>query len=411
MRPAHEASGALRFAWRLTMVMLGCAAAPAAQGREGNVFTPYAALSLTMDNNLFRLPEDVNVAQVSGRSERGDLIRTLQAGLRGERYIGRQRLSFDVSANQNRYRTYAYLNADLVNAAGTWIWQLGHDLSGEIGTDQVQALTGFNDIRSAARNVTTTRVDRATANYNLHPSWRLSTALYETNQKNSAAERASANFKTEALEAGVTYMPASGNRVTLRARSTRATYPTRQVFLGTPINNDFVQDDLETEASWQISGQSRLSMLLAQTRRHYADLPQRDYNGPVGRLNWEWQASGKTLLNAGLKREIGAYQDFTTNYIVTDSVSLTVTYLASIKTQVQGRLENKSRRFLGDPGFVLTGVERRVDHVNSASLSVSHDLAWAMRISASLQKESRRSNTAGFNYDDTSATLSLQITW
>jgi len=411
MRIQAKAARARRLGLRGIALLAGCMAGATSHARDGNVFTPYLSLSYTMDDNLFRLPADVDAAQVTGRSQRGDLIRSLQAGVRGERYIGRQRLSFDISANQNRYRTYAYLDADLVNGSATWAWQLGHDLSGEIGTERVQSLTGFSEVRSTARNISTTQISRATANYALAPSWRLVGGVYDTRQRNSSVERTGGNSETEAVDGGLSYTPPSGNRLTVRARNTRASYPNRQIFLGTSVSNDFTQDDLEAEIYWQVSGQSRFSGLFAKTSRHYPDLPQRDYNGPTGRANWEWQATGKTSFNLGLKREIGAYQDFTTNYIVTDGVSLTAVRQVTAKTQIQGRLEAKTRRFLGDPGIVLNNTERRIDRVNSAGLTLSYQLAWPLVLNATLQNEKRTSNTTGFGYQDTSATLSVQLQW
>ena len=408
--PTPWSAGVAHTALRTALVLLGCVT-PAAEGREGNVLIPYAALNLTIDNNLFRLPADVDARLVAGRGERGDVIETAQAGLRADRLIGRQRLSFDISANRTRYNTYGYLNADLVNASGTWTWQLGHDLGGEVGSDRLQSLTGFSDIRSAARNVTTSRVDRATAHYDLDPSWRVIGGAYQTTVQNSSPERIGGNFKAEAVEGGASYLPASGNRITVRGRSTRASYPNRQFLFGVSVSNDYTQDDVEVEAYQQVSGHSVLSALLARTRRHYPDLQQRDFNGYTGRANWDWQASGKTLLTLGWKREIGAYQDTTNNYIVTDAVSLTSVYQAGFKTRLQGRLESKERRYLGDPGFVLSSAPRRDDRINSIALTLSHDLTRAAQVTGTVQRELRVSNTNGFNYADTTGTLSLQLTW
>lgn len=411
MRPPRAFTRGARASLRAAVLLLGCAAGGAAHGREGNVFTPYAALSLTMDTNVFRLPAGFDPTPLTGQSQRGDLISSDSFGLRGDRWVGRQHLTFDVSVNDTRYRTYSYLNANLFNGSGTWAWQLGHDLSGEIGSDRSQALTGFSDVRSAERNISTTTVDRVTLNYNPQASWRLSSGVYETMFENSSADRAAGNFKATAIEAGITYMPVSGNHFTLRARGTRADYPVEQVILGTQVSNNYTQADLETEIYWQISGESLLSVLLADTHRRYPDVPQRDFNGPAGHVSWDWQAHGKTLLNLTWKRELAVYQDITDNYIVTDTLALTPTYQASAKTQLQGRLYAVTRRFLGDPGFVLGGFERRVDHVHGASLIWNYDVIQAVRLSANLVRELRSSNTAGFDYADTSATLSVQFTW
>jgi hypothetical protein len=152
-------------------------------------------------------------------------------------------------------------------------------------------------------------------------------------------------------------------------------------------------------------------LLLAESRRHYADLAQRDYKGPSGHLVWDWQVSGKTLLDVALKRELGAYQDITDNYIVTDALALTPSYQATAKTQLQSSFYLISRRFLGDPGFVIAGTERRVDHVKGVSQTLNYDATRYLRLSATAKRELRVSNIAGFNYGDTSATLSVQFTW
>ncbi|HEY4375323.1 MAG TPA: XrtB/PEP-CTERM-associated polysaccharide biosynthesis outer membrane protein EpsL [Burkholderiales bacterium] len=405
-------TGARSAAWtRASLILLGCVLAPAAEAREGNVFTPYANASVTYDDNLFRIPAGLDVSTLSGKSQRGDMITSTQEGLRGDRYLGRQRLTFDASINQARYRTYTYLNADLVNASGTWAWQLGHNLSGEIGSEYLQSLTGFSDVRSVDRNVTSVRNDRATLDYQLHPDWHLLGGLYQTVVENSATSHTGGDFTTQAAEAGGSFTPSSGNHIALRARYTKASYPNQQFIFGVPVSNDFDESTASVDFYWQPHGLSQVSGLLAYARRHYADLAQRDYNGPTGSLNWLLQATGKTQLSLGVKREIGAFFDVTDNYILTDSETLGATYQATPKTQVQARFDHRVRRFLGDPGFFIAGTQRRVDTSNTASLTVNYDVAWPVRISATLARDLRSSTAAGFAYADTSAILSLQFTW
>lgn len=399
-------------AWTRTgMLLLGCALAPAALARDGNVFTPYANASVTYDDNLFRVPAGFDVTSLSGNSQRGDIITSTQEGLRGDRYLGRQRLTFDASINQARYRTYTDLNADLVNASGTWAWQFGHNLSGEIGSEYLQSLTGFADVRSADRNITSVRNDHATIDYQLHPDWHLLGGLYQSVVGNSAASRTGGDFTTEAAEAGSSYTPSSGNHVALRARYTKASYPNNQLVFGVPVSNDYNESAASMDFYWQPHGKSQVSGLLAYTRRHYPDLQQRDYNGPTGNLTWLLQATGKTQLTFAAKREIGAFIDVTDNYILTDTGTLAAAYQATLKTQVQARFDHRVRRFLGDPGIFIAGAERRIDTSNTASLTVNYDAAWPLRISATVTRDLRSSNAAGFAYADTSAILSLQFTW
>jgi hypothetical protein len=84
-------------------------------------------------------------------------------------------------------------------------------------------------------------------------------------------------------------------------------------------DNQFTQYDAGVDLSWAIGGNAELLGNIAYTKRELPNVPNRDFSGPTGNLRLNWRLTGKTGLNAGLFRGIGAVEDITRT-IVTDSV-------------------------------------------------------------------------------------------
>jgi hypothetical protein len=124
----------------------------------------------------------------------------------------------------------------------------------------------------------------------------------------------------------------------------------------------------------------------------------------TGQLNVNWAITAKTAIMAGALRELGSYQTNTSSYYQGQSVFVAPTWKATEKTAVRLRYDYGVRNFRGPlPGFAAT--DRR-DTGSLLTLAYDWQPVRALKLTASLQRDQRRSTEPGFDYRSTALGIS-----
>src|SRR5947207_9711527 len=114
-----------------------------AQARDVAKVTPFVAETLTSDDNVFRMSKDIDPATVVGSRSRGDTYRTTSFGLGVDVPVSLQRFVGSLTFNSTRYQRFAGLDSDGHDLRGSWLWQGGKDLRGELGLSETYSLASF----------------------------------------------------------------------------------------------------------------------------------------------------------------------------------------------------------------------------------------------------------------------------
>ena len=200
----------------------------------------------------------------------------------------------------------------------------------------------------------------------------------------------------------------------LNFRYTNGEYPNRTVGAGSQIDNAYQQYTAEGTGEYQISGRSRVSGNLGFTSRQHKQLAQRNFNGLTGRLTLVHTISDKTSINASGFREIGAWEDFADNYIVTTGFSVSPTQVLTEKLYLQAAFSMRHRSFEGDPNPGALSGFNRADTFQSYSFTVSWLPLRQSRIDTTLSYDTRNANAAFGGRSDfrvTTLMVSGQITF
>ncbi|GAB4166584.1 MAG: hypothetical protein Fur0039_03590 [Rhodocyclaceae bacterium] len=383
------------------------AGAGGARADEGDVLNFFAGASLTRDDNVFRLPEGLGLVGGTGFTaggQRSDAVRNLFMGATLDKPLGRQMLRGRFTANQVRYQRFDFLDYDGTDAKASWLWRIGKRWDGEASYERSESLTAFDDFRSPVKNLTRIDTARLAANYWLHPDWTLVASVEGGRGRNSTAIRLPNDYDRDALQAGVRFGPATGNRIGLDLRRTAYHFPNRAA--GSTFGNDQTQHDIEGTARWSFTGKSRLSARAGYRRMSHEERSERDFAAPTARIDYDWTPGGKAALNVALRREISSFETVSTSFIDTRAVSVSPTWTPGAHTQVQGRLEYRLLTYRGDIG---SGLPQREDTGWVAALTAS----WAPRrfalLSLTVQHDRRDSNTSGLSYRDNLGALSAQL--
>ena len=92
----------------LLALALGVPALAWAEGADD--LTLSASIGLIHDSNLFRLPSNINLLPLLGRSSAAETINTTALGLNYQRSYSLQKVEFDVNVTDYRYRNFGYLS-------------------------------------------------------------------------------------------------------------------------------------------------------------------------------------------------------------------------------------------------------------------------------------------------------------
>lgn len=394
----------------LALMMLPIASG-AARGDPADVFNVTVGHVETHDSNLFRLAPETNAQAVIGTSERADRSSQDTLQLRMDKQLGRQTLRLAMANSRVRYARSRQINSNLADVSATWDWAVGRLWTGQLKVGRADTAPGFSDYRAPVADRVTTDTTAARAVLMFHPDWRLALGATSTKATHSATVNATGNSRVDGTDIGLRYVGGAGKQMGVTVRHLDGRYPNRQVVGGLTVNNDYAEDGLDVDASWQASGASRLTGSLGQSKRRHNDVPGRNFSGATGNIAWDWQPTGKTGLGLAARREIGGQQDLIATYAVTDSLTARASWLPTAKLSLNASAEARRRALRGDPGAVLAGTPAQQDDYRITSISAGYAPLRDLQLSLALRRERRDSNTPGFSYRTDQVTASAQLTF
>ena len=375
----------------------------------GDTLNFIAGETVRYEDNLFRLPSDIDPLLVTGKPTRSDQLTVTYVGIQFDKSYSQQAFHADVTQSRYRYKTYSYLNFDPLAYAASWKWHLTGRLSGNASIDQKTAQADFSDHHNIRGNKTTSENSRVDADWWLHGSWHLTGGVWQSKYRNSTVNVAEGDLDQRSGNAGVRYVAESGSSLTLLSRTSRGDYPNQPLNAAAMIDTGYKQADIEVQAAWLISGQSSLNGRLTHLERNYDHFAERDYGGTAGRFDYTLTPSGKLQFKLSAVRNIASYVLLTSSYYVDDSLAFAPVWQISSKTALRLNLQRSQRDYLGGAPVPLPVT--RHDQSRSALLSLDWAPMRALSLSASLQNSSRNSNEALQDYKDNTASITAQLSF
>jgi exopolysaccharide biosynthesis operon protein EpsL len=374
-----------------------------------DLFSVYVGGGLSYDNNILRLPGDISPAQVGvGDRPRGSWIANAFARAVIDAPISRQRFRAYVQPNAYRYDEYSYLSWQGVDFGASWLWEAGNRWNGTVSYDRIKFLSGLADFRALTQNLRTVEIARANAEYWLHPRWRLTGGYTGTFLSNSGEVLATTDVNTNAFGAGFKFVSTQQNYVIFGARYTDGDYPNRSqpTVIG---DTGFTQYDVGIDLSWGLGGKAEIIGNLAYTQREFPNLTQRDFAGPTGNIRLNWRATGTSGLTATVLRQIGGIDDVTANYILTTSAAVAPYLFLTPKVKLGAYYQYMLRDYEGEPGVAIGLVQQREDRYNFFGVNATWLPTRNWQIGVAVVYSNRHSNIPNSNFDDVTATATVQF--
>jgi exopolysaccharide biosynthesis operon protein EpsL len=394
--------------WLLASVLLLLALPTMA--KEGDTFRPYVSYTRYYDSNLFRLAEgETSVVVENGTPEivtldtASDQYGVWAVGLDVDWKFGRQQIVASLNETRVNYAKYSSLDYDGQDYRGTWNWRLGNHWSGQLGASDVVTQTNFSDLQSfnlngtpvflAVSNLVTAARQFASAEWELHPSWRVGGGGEWVTSDNSRLQQRYADYEYDSENVYLTYLTPKGSKLRGEFRHTDAKYPYRQLVAGSLIDNSYTQSEYNLLGDWAASGELLGHLKLGWVDRQFQHLSARNYSALAGRATVDYFPTGKTALTLAVYREPAPVDDVNSSFLVNSGASLNAAWLLSDKITARA----SASYVQGTYQLILPGQPQRVDDTLSGSLSLSYTPLPMATIDIGLQGGNRNST---FSYND-----------
>ena len=363
----------------------------------------FAQERITYDDNVFRIARGIDPKPITGSQSKADWYTTTSLGFNLNVPVSRQVFQGGWAANVIRFNKFDDLDLTGHEGRALWLWQLGNDLSGQLGYTDVKAQAAFAGIGARIFDPIHTRTAYGNAVYNVSPSWRLNVGGSHSEQRHQVDARKGNDVNLRTANGGLAYVTAANNQFGVAVRREDAEYPNREFVPGVSIvDTAYRQNGAGVFTEYALSGQSHLSVHVDRIRREYEQLPERDFSATVGRVAHDWIYSGRLTLATILRREVVPVEDLAASAALVRGITFNPTYRLTEKMSLLGNFDWSRRLYLLDPGLTTT-----TPGVVSTRPAGSEDRLWIAGANLSYRYSRTLTFLTGYQHEDRKATYSF----
>jgi exopolysaccharide biosynthesis operon protein EpsL len=398
----HHGRRLLRFA---VSSWLACLLAPAAgplraqeTAPETARLTPFVEETVTTDDNVFRISNQVDPVTVIGSPARGDTYRVTSVGVSADVPVSLQRFQATVTYNSNRYDRFRELDYDGYNLHGSWLWQIGRNLSGELGVTENYSLASFAEVLGVVPDHLHVREEFAKGSWLVTPDWKLYAAADDLAQSNSDPAGQFNNVTVDSLEASLSRASGTGNWFGLDTRFESGHFPVAEPIGGALVDNGYSQYGFGVVVDFGADTPSHVVARADQVSRHYDQVTSRDFDRTTGRLEYTWAPDVKVSVSAIAERDISPYEYIHSSIVMVRGLTLRPLWHMTDELDLSANLAWLERTYLSDPAVALGAALPREDRVRTLSALLAYHPATWVSVQLSFLHEDRSSNLAFGGY-------------
>jgi len=367
----------------------------------------FIADQFTFDDNLYRLPSNVDVSTVAPPpATRQDGFNSLTLGGNGRWFSDSQTFGLNIRADDNRF----IHNDSLNNISGKgdleWDWQLATFWSGQVGVSYYRGLANFADTGYYARDVVQRADYFGSIRYDLGPHWAIYGGFIGADTKHSAEAEQLYDYHSKAGNVGIELATSSQNTVALDYRFTDATFPQNFVLNGTPYNSDYNEETARILVRYVFSAATELDASVGYLKRDYPQSSFAAFSGDIWKAALQWQPTDNLQFVLTGWRQLSAYIEAESDYFVSTGVALAPTWIVAdtLSLSVGGSRENHDYIPSSPSDLTFTA---RVDNMWTGQGRLSYTPTSSLTFKLAVIYEKRVSNQPQFQYNDTLATASV----
>ncbi len=403
--------------WALALLGPGTATQALALGND-TVFVD-ASAGVSHDSNLYRLsPQAQSPAtlRLIGVDKISETIFTYGLGANFKLPYARQSFEGSFNASLNRFVNSPTLDYTSTQANAAWHWRAGRDWTGDLSYSSGRVIQSFENFNANPnKNLITNNFYHLLGRYDLDTRWQFTTIADYANHVNGSALFQSGDSNTVSVQELAQYRWTTGSSLGLKLRVDDGQTPNQTITPNSIVDNRYTEVRATNPFYFVLSARSNLGGEWGLVDRKHPDVPQRNFNGFVGSLSYNYQATARGALGVNVNRELGGGGDLVQVYRRSYTLSVSPSYELTNKLLWRGNAQWINARYQGNtgflPAFLLAFFPERQDHLTNYSNSLVYSVTRNAQVSASVNYARRESSIAGATFIDltTSVNASLQF--
>lgn len=385
----------------LSTVVSSAAVAATVARQPDDPFTLQLSEQVTRDENVYRLPDGLDVASVipGADASRDDLVSRTSAVVDGNWDLGKQAIALNLAVDSNRYADNAMLNNTSGSGRADWNWQLMRDWSGQFGASYGRSLAGFVNSRFFGKDVLENSDYHGTVRYELTPHWSLTAKGKFAEGSHDTDARRTDDFDSQSTTFAIDYLTRRGDSMGLQYRRTTTNFPNDQPGGGLFSDRDYVDRAGTFEMTYAFTVKTSFQGSAGYLWRHYPRSVIGDFAGPVWNATFRWEPRAKTHIEIAQFQELTAYLDAESSHFEARGTRLTVAWLPTSKITLSLNGSREHHDYGGFDPIGFAGATRR-DRLGTWQADLSYTPVQFIALDVNYRFERRDTNRLLYGYDD-----------
>jgi hypothetical protein len=370
----------------------------------------WAQAGLMYHSNPFGIPDGANPPAFLGEDQKWDAIARYGVGvIHSQRIIGRQSLRLHARAEYYDYFTFNELDHLGYDVGASWLWEIGNNLSGEIGYERFSGLADLREVRRPTREDVVSDVVFANGALRFLTDWRLRGGANARLAEREGVTRDSVESTAVTAFAGVDYVTGLGNSIGIEARQTRGDAPvTRALDPTGSLRSRYREQEIAGVLIYNLGSQLTVAGRLGATARDYEELPIPDFDGTTGRARIDWRPAVKLSFVFEVARELRPLLDVDATHVLVNSLTFGPSWAPTLKLVFNARFIQERREYNSTATLGLPVVD---DTLRVISLGAGWEPRRHYTLGFGTEWGERTSNTLGRDYDYIAAMANFRYDW
>ena len=247
---------------------------------------------------------------------------------------------------------------------------------------------------------------RVDADWSPLGNWHLIAALSDRTSINSQAYYQDQSNESKLAEGGARYVFTSGASLSVFHDRSIGTFLSQPLDATNQLDTGFKQNEDKIVLAWPITGKSFVNAGIGNLDRKYDHFSSRDFSGTTSNISYSNDLTNKINLTVSAARMLNPYTDNNESYFVNNTESLQASWQPLSKLALKLRFDSYKHDFR-DPIPGVTVPITRVDNGNTQTLEADWGLSRTVSVVGTVARDKRGSTIAGWNYNDTAVTVSI----
>ena len=359
---------------------------------------PYIGASVNYDDNIFRFSSPEQAQATLGSKVTSDVVKRLEFGVQVDLRLSRQLISLSSSLSENKFNRFDYLDNRGKTNSLRWDWRLGNNFYGALSASEDEAIAGFNETRSAVKNLRTIDRQFASINWNFTPDWTIYASREHVELGNASASSLVLNREDAITEGGIRFLSPLNTELGLAYRIADSNFSNRTDLVRLTYGDEASQKEAIVTAAWMPSAKTKISTRLSHVNLKRNISSERDFSGFSQRLGLDYQATAKTNLNLTAYQVVLPVDDAVSTYVKLKGIEFSPTWNITTKVSLVGNFGYSESTYLGSAGNVSSS-EDRLDESTRAGLTLLYTPTQKSLVQLQYQTEKRSSNIVNADYE------------